>query len=403
MEAMSRRSLAVALPSLGLMLVLLVVSVAARADDHPRVRLERLFPDLLFDKPTHVASALDGSGRLFVCEQKGVLRVVSKEGKDAVFLDLTDRVRFIHNEEGLLSVAFHPGFKENGLVFVCYSTGENYYRSDFQGTRKNPVRSRVSRFTAKGDVADPKSEKVIIEWTKPWGNHNGGQIAFGKDGYLYAGTGDGGAGGDPEHNGQRLDRLLAKILRVDVDKGDPYEIPKDNPFAGKEGARGEVFAYGVRNPWRFSFDRKTGALWAGDVGQDKWEAVKKIEKGTNQGWSLYEGSHAFDTKRKRGPDPIVPPVYDYGRNDGACITGGFVYRGKKIEGLGGVYIYGDYVSGHVFALQEGEKPGAKPDVWRLIDRTNKAISSFGEDEDGEIILVHHAAENGALFKLVPAK
>jgi len=247
-------------------------------------------------------------------------------------------------------------------------------------------------------VGDPDSEKVIIEWTKPWGNHNGGQLAFGHDGYLYAGTGDGGAGGDPEGNGQRLDRLLAKMLRVDVDKGDPYEIPKDNPFAQKEGARPEIFAYGVRNPWRFSFDRKTGALWVGDVGQDKWEAIKKVEKGTNQGWSLYEGSHKFNRRGAKGPDPIVPPLYDYGREDGASVTGGFVYRGKKIPELEGLYIFGDYVSGHIFALKE--KEGGKPDVWRLISTTNKAISSFGEDEDGEILVCHHAPERGAIFKIV---
>jgi glucose/arabinose dehydrogenase len=348
-----------------------------------------------------VTSALDGSSRLFVCEQKGVLKVVSKDGKCSVFLDLQDKVRFVHNEEGLLSVAFHPKFKENGLFFVCYSTGDKYYRSDWKGERKNPVRSRVSRFKAKDDKGDPKSEKVIIEWNKPWGNHNGGQLAFGPDGYLYAGTGDGGAGGDPEGNGQRLDRLLAKMLRIDIDKGDPYSIPKDNPFKDVTDAKPEIFAYGVRNPWRFSFDRKTGSLWVGDVGQDKWEAVKKIEKGTNHGWNLYEGSHVFARSAGKPRDPVVPVVYDYGRSDGASITGGFVYRGKKMKEFDGIYVFADYVSGHVFGLRE--RTGDKPDVWRVIDRSQKSISSLGEDEDGELLLVHHAPDNGAIFRLVLAK
>lgn len=381
---------------LGLLLVFTLLSVAL-AEDDPRGKLERLWPDLRFDRATHVASAKDGTGRLFVCEQKGVLHVVSAKGEDKVFLDITDRVRNVHNEEGLLSVAFHPKFKENGFLYVCYSTGERHYRSDFAGERKNPVRSRVSRFTAKGDAADPKSEKVIIEWHKPWGNHNGGQVAFGPDGFLYMGPGDGGAGGDPEGNGQRLDRLLAKILRIDVDKSDPYAIPADNPFINVEGAKPEIFAYGMRNPWRFSFDRKTGALWVGDVGQDRWEMIRKVEKGTNQGWRIYEGSHEFDRRAPKPRDPVVMPVWDYSRADGASVTGGFVYRGKKLPALEGVYIFGDYVSGHIFGLRERE--GKKPEVWRLVSQTNLAISSFGEDEDGEILVVQHAPNNGRIYRL----
>ncbi|HZU97375.1 MAG TPA: PQQ-dependent sugar dehydrogenase [Planctomycetota bacterium] len=383
------------------LLLLLCLVGAASADDRPRLKLERLWQDLEFDKPTHATSARDGTGRIFVCEQRGRVQVVSKEGKCSVFLDITDRVRMEHNEEGLLSIAFHPKFKENGFVFVCYSHGKRYYRSDFKGERKDPVCSRVSRFKVKDGKADPDSEKVVIEWGKPWGNHNGGQIDFGHDGFLYAGPGDGGAGGDPEGNGQRLDRLLGKMLRIDVDKGDPYSIPADNPWKDVAGAKPEVFAYGLRNPWRFSFDRKTGALWVGDVGQDKWEAVKKVEKGTNHGWNIMEGSHPYAPRGGKPRDPIVKPVYDYGREDGLSITGGFVYRGKAIKELEGIYVFGDYGSGHVFGLKE--RKDEKPDVWRLIDHSGKAISSFGEDEDGEILLVHHAPENGQIFKLVLAK
>ncbi len=378
----------------------LLAGLALAGDAHPKAKLERLWPDLDFDRPTHVTSARDGSGRLFVCEQPGVIQVVSREGKRSVFLDISKKVRNDHNEEGLLSVAFHPKFKENGVFFVCYSTGKNYYPSEWKGERKRPVRSQVSRFKVKEGKGDPDSEKPVISWHKPWGNHNGGQLVFGPDGFLYAGTGDGGAGGDPERNGQRLDRLLAKILRIDVDQGDPYGIPRDNPFKDREGALPEIFAYGVRNPWRFSFDRKTGALWAGDVGQDRWEAVRKIEKGSNHGWSVYEGSHVFDKRREKGAEPIVMPVLDYTRDQGASITGGFVYRGKKIPELDGYYVFGDYVTGHVFALREVE--GEKPDFWRLIPNSQKAISSFGEDEDGEILVCHHAPENGAIFRLVAA-
>jgi glucose/arabinose dehydrogenase len=215
---------------------------------------------------------------------------------------------------------------------------------------------------------------------------------------LYFGLGDGGAGGDPERNGQDLSRRLAKIHRIDVDRGEPYAIPKDNPFVGVEGALPEIWAYGLRNPWRFSFDRETGALWVGDVGQDKRESVRKVERGTNQGWSIMEGTLPYHGGTPR--DPIVPPVWDYGRRDGASITGGFVYRGKRIPSLRGVYVFGDYVSGNVFGLRESKNDS--PEVWKLIERSGKAPSSFGEDEDGELYLVHHADEYGGLFKLRPA-
>jgi glucose/arabinose dehydrogenase len=395
---------------LGLVLSVAAAAALARGQDaNPQLRLEPAFPGMMFDRPTHVASALDGTGRLFVCEQEGTVWVIEpgKDGaqaKRSVYLDLTDRVRCEHNEEGLLSIAFHPKFKENGRLFVCYSHGKNYYRSDTKKTRVDPVASRVSGFVVKKfDAPSVKAdtEQVIIEWGKPWGNHNGGQLAFGPDGYLYMGPGDGGAGGDPEGNGQRLDRLLAKILRIDVDKpanGLNYGIPADNPFVNVEGARPEVFAYGMRNPWRFSFDRKTGKLWAGDVGQDKWESIKVVAKGTNQGWNIFEGTHPFRNGTPR--DPVQMPLYDYGRRDGASVTGGFVYHGKRFPALEGVYIFGDYVSGNVFGLRETT---GKPEVWRLIDQSNHAPSSFGEDEDGEIYFVHHARVRGEIMRFQLAK
>jgi glucose/arabinose dehydrogenase len=376
------------------------------ASDAPKVALEPFLPDFKFDRPTHLAAAPDGSGRLFVCEQRGVVWMIqpAHEGQEAtrsIWLDLRKKTRMVHNEEGLLSIAFHPKFKENGRVFAAYSTGSHYYPTASTRPKKDPVRTCVSAFKLERPDAPTvpvDSEKVVIQGEKPWGNHNGGQIAFGPDGMLYFGLGDGGAGGDPERNGQDLSRRLAKIHRIDVDKGDSYAIPKDNPFVGVDGALPEIWAYGLRNPWRFSFDRETGALWVGDVGQDKRESVKKVERGTNQGWSIMEGNLPFRGGTPR--DPIVPPVWDYGRRDGASITGGFVYRGKRIPSLLGVYVFGDYVSGNIFGLHESKND--RLEVWKLIERSGKAPSSFGEDEDGELYLVHHADEYGGLFKLRPA-
>lgn len=388
---------------------LLVLALPTSAGDtqKPRLRVLPALDDLLFDRPTHLTNAGDGSGRLFVCEQKGILWACElakpperPKATRTVFLDIAARTRCEHNEEGLLSVAFHPRFKTNGRVFVAYSTGKRYRPSTYQGDRTDCVKTRVSRFELKPgeQTLRPESEKVILEGYKPWGNHNGGQLAFGPDGFLYFALGDGGAGGDPENNGQDLSRLLAKMLRIDVDHGDPYAIPKDNPFVSVAGARPEIWAYGLRNAWRFSFDRKTKKLWAGDVGQDKWESIKVVEKGSNQGWSVFEGNHAF--KRGSPRDPVVKAVWEYGRDDGASVTGGFVYRGERLTELQGIYVFGDYVTGHIFGLRE-TKDG--PEVWRLIDRSQKAPSSFGEGEDGELYLVHHQRESGAIFRFEVVK
>lgn len=377
----------------------------AFAGEPPKVALEPFVPELKFDLPTHLTHAPDGSGRLFVCEQRGVVRMIvpPRDGKPAersTWLDLRSRTRSANQEEGLFSVAFHPKFKENGRVFVCYSTGKRYYPSASTKDKKDGVRTRVSAFTlpkADAPAVPLESEKVVIDAFQPFPNHNGGQIAFGHDGMLYFGLGDGGAARDPERNGQDLTRLLAKILRIDVDSAEPYAIPKDNPFVGVAGARPEIWAYGLRNPWRFSFDRENGELWVGDVGQDRREMVRRVARGTNQGWSIVEASLPMNPGTPR--DPIAPPTYEYGRRDGASVTGGFVYRGKRIASLRGIYVFGDYVSGNVFGLRMDR---STPEVCTLIEKSGKAPSSFGEDEDGELYLVHHAEDYGQLFRLRPA-
>ncbi|MBI3723917.1 PQQ-dependent sugar dehydrogenase [bacterium] len=380
----------------------------ASADDpapKPRLKIERVFPELSFDKPTHLTGSGDKSGRLFVCEQKGTIWVVEpgKNGEKAtksVYLDITDRTRTRDNEEGLLSVAFHPKFKENGKLFVAYSTGKKYWQSTYKGDRKDAVRTRVSRFQATSSAAasvEASTEKVVIDGDKPWGNHNGGQLAFGPDGFLYFGLGDGGAGGDPEGNGQDLSRLLGKIHRLDVDKAEPYAIPPTNPFVKVEGARPEIWCYGVRNPWRFSFDRKTGKLWVGDVGQDKYECIRKVERGSNHGWSIWEAAHPYKRpgKPQTARDPVTMPVHEYDRKDGACVIGGFVYRGDRLRSLQGIYFFADYATGHFFGLRE---TGKEPDVWRVVEKSKKAPSSFGEGDDAELYFVSHEAETGGIYR-----
>ena len=252
------------------------------------------------------------------------------------------------------------------------------------------MRGRFSEFLAKKDnlrVADLDSEKVLLEVKQPWRNHNGGEIQFGPDGMLYIVLGDGGAANDPRRNAQNLSTLLGTILRIDVnvpeDSEETYRIPEDNPFVDTEGARGEIWAFGLRNAWRFCFDPKTGLMWTGDVGQDKWEEVDVVRKGGNYGWPLREGTHPFRMKDEPGPGELIEPVAEYGRKEGISITGGFVYRGKKIPALKGRYLYADYQSGHVWSvdaditdeLQEGELVGECP-----------SPASFGIDRRGELYI-----------------
>jgi glucose/arabinose dehydrogenase len=354
-----------------------------------RYEVVEAFPGLTFRRPVDLQSPRDGSARLFVVEQDGVIRWFENRRDvktSGVYLDIRDRVNTDGNEMGLLGLAFHPAFAENGTFFVDYTASKLTRRI-----------TRVSRFRVGPyrNAADVTSEETVIEVGQPWANHNGGQIAFGPDGFLYVALGDGGSGGDPQGNGQNVASLLGKILRLDVARK-PYAIPPDNPLKGRgRGAREEIFAWGLRNPWRFSFDRETRALWAGDVGQVTWEEINLIEKGGNYGWDCREGFHPYQPARERsdacaGDPDLVDPVLAYGRQEGISVTGGYVYRGSALPDLVGWYIYADYGSGRVWALRvEDGKP-----VNRLLARTNLLISSFGLDENDELYLCAHDPSNG---------
>lgn len=326
------------------------------------------------ERPTDLAGA--GEGRLLVLEQPGRVRLILDGVVQAdPFLDITDRVGSQGNEQGLLGIALHPHFAENGFFYLDYTNRA--------GT------TVVSRFQALADGtrADPASEKVLLTIEQPYANHNGGSLAFGPDGMLYIGTGDGGSAGDPQGNGQKLTTLLGKLLRIDVDGGDPYAIPPDNPFANGQQGRREIWAYGLRNPWRFSFDRLTGDLWIADVGQNAWEEINfqaaGAPGGVNYGWNFREGAHSY-----RGEPPagvtLTDPVAEYPHPEGCSVTGGFVYRGEKFPEFFGIYVYGDYCNGRVWGLLR------QPDgSWQsqLLFETGTYLSSFGEDVSGELYLL----------------
>ena len=351
------------------------------------VRIERAFPRLRFERPILLTHAGDGSGRIFVAEQGGRIRVFSGKDEDVaesrLFLDITGRVSRSGNEEGLLGLAFPPDYAESGQFYVHYSSA---------------VRDQVSivaRFHV--DPEDPNralpdSEELVLAQPQPYRNHNGGCLAFGPRGMLYISFGDGGAANDPHGNGQNPSTFLGSILRIDVSE-DPYVVPEDNPFVGREGYAGEVWAYGFRNPWRFSFDRKSGDLWVGDVGQNRFEEIDLVVRGGNYGWNAFEASHDFPGKSKAlDPAEHIPPVAEYGRDQGISVTGGYVYRGARHPELAGRYFYGDYYSGNIWSLRPGEAP-------RLCLRSGRSISSFGEDEAGELYL---CSFDGGIYRLLPS-
>jgi glucose/arabinose dehydrogenase len=322
------------------------------------------------DAPLFLASARDGSGRLFVLEQPGRIRIV--EGGKLVtkpFLDLTGRV-LAGGEQGLLGLAFHAGYRTNGRFFVDY-------------TRKPDGATVIAEYhvSSDPDVALPSGRTVLVV-PQPFPNHNGGMLAFGPDGRLYVGLGDGGSGGDPGNRAQNRNLLLGKVLRIGVDGAKPYAIPPDNPFA-RGGGRGEIYALGFRNPWRFSFDRGTGLLYAGDVGQDRVEEVDIVRRGGNYGWRIMEGNLCFSPASGCDRTELTPPIATYTHAGGRCaIVGGYVYRGRAVPGLAGTYVYGDLCSGEVFGRRDGRSAV-------LLD-TGLSITSFGEDEAGELYVTDHA-------------
>ncbi|WKZ51648.1 MAG: PQQ-dependent sugar dehydrogenase [Anaerolineales bacterium] len=331
------------------------------------------------ERPVDIQNAGDGSGRLFIVEQPGVIRTLANGRLVAEpFLDIRDRVDDSDNEQGLLGLAFHPLFKENGVFYVNYT--------------KRGGDTVIARFHASLDQnADPNSEARLLTVKQPFGNHNGGGLAFGPDGYLYIALGDGGSGGDPYGNGQSLKTLLGKILRIDVDNGDPYAIPADNPFGN------EIFHYGLRNPWRFSFDPLTHDLWIGDVGQGEWEEIDFLPAGTpggvNFGWNRFEGMHDYTAGAI--PENYRSPLFEYSHNEGCSVTGGYVYRGAMREWQG-VYFYGDFCSGKVWGALRTVGAAEEISTSTVLFETGAQITSFGVDETGELYI---AAMNGSILRL----
>jgi quinoprotein glucose dehydrogenase len=397
-----------------LLATLLACAIVGSAQTLPKIALKPVLAKLTDERPVWMSEAPDGSGRLFVVYQSGKILVAKKgtDGADAKeFFNIEDRQPNMENECGLLSLAFHPGFATNQLFYVYYNqknpANQNSKPLNF------PLRSVISEFrvsAADADKADLKSERIVLEVQQPFGNHKGGQVSFGPDGYLYLGLGDGGAADDPFNSGQNVATLLAKILRLDVNTRTEeafgnrkqhleYGIPRDNPFVkepnmGDRGARKEIYALGLRNPWRFSWDAKTGAMWCGDVGQNLWEEVDLIVKGGNYGWNVRESAHHF----KPGPDgaKYIEPVMEYPHQPklqaqalfpdheiGICVTGGYVYRGKQFPTLDGIYIYADYGNGTFFGFRYDEAAQKVTAHGRLLKQPDN-ICSFAQDADGEL-------------------
>lgn len=348
-----------------------------------------VFPALTFSQPVGLVQAPGDSSKFFVVEQGGAIKVFSNSENvtgSSTFLDIKSKVRS-GGERGLLGLAFHPDFKNNGYFFVNYTSG-------------TPLRTVIARYKATSATqADPNSEAVLFTFNQPYDNHNGGSMQFGKDGYLYIATGDGGSGGDPQNNAQNLKSHLGKILRVDVNgtvKGN-YSIPADNPYAtGTTGNLPEIYAYGLRNPWRISFDMGSDKLFAGDVGQNEREEIDIITKGGNYGWRIKEGIDCFNPSSNCNSEGLIEPVHDYSQDNGdRSVTGGYVYRGSAIPALAGRYIYGDYVSGRIWAL---ELDGDKRKSNTLIMEGKGTISSFGQDTKGEVYYLNYG--EGKVMKVV---
>ena len=337
--------------------------------------------------PLDFATAKDGTGRLFIVEQGGTIRIIQRRALlPGPFLNITNLVES-GGEEGLLGLAFHPLYKTNGRSFANYTRRVN--------GQLQTVIAEYHVSSTDPNKADPRRKKILVI-DQPFDNHNGGQLAFVPDKFLYIALGDGGSVGDPLVNGQKLGTLLGKLLRINVDSGTPYVILPDNPFVGNPSARGEIWAYGLRNPWRFSFDRGgTHRLFAGDVGQDNYEEVDIIRRGRNYGWNIMEGFHCY-------PPPtancdmmgLTTPIAEYSHSLGEAVIGGYVYRGSAMPALQGVYVFGDYLSGKVWGLRE-----VLPGTWQrvLLLSSGKIISAFGQDASGELYLLDYT--NGIVYRL----
>ncbi len=352
----------------------------------PDIALEQAFTNLTFSQPLAMLQAPNDASRWFIVERGGRVQAFADDPAAAMtdlFLDISGVVD-TSGEGGLLGIAFHPNFPQTPEVFVSYTrTGAN-----------DPLVSYISRFaSADGGVTlDAGTEQVLLTLDQEQSNHNGGDLHFGPDGYLYIGFGDSGGGGDPRGYGQALDVPHGAILRIDVDGGAPYAIPAGNPFAANtpcDTGNGlepcpEIFAWGFRNPWRFSFDFVTGKLWLGDVGQNDWEEIDVVEVGQNYGWNVREGAHCYPPGSSCGTAGFTDPITEYGRNVGGSVTGGYVYRGTNVPDLVGWYVFGDFNNGRILAIPEDSAPGVVPDSLLL---TGMSIAAFGQGIDGEIYVL----------------
>ncbi|TWU62939.1 Quinoprotein glucose dehydrogenase B precursor [Crateriforma conspicua] len=367
------------------------------------IQIVDAYPNLRISRPVVLTGAGDGSGRLFVASQTGEIYVFDQQDSEVeeadLFMDINEAVSYKdrENEEGFLGLAFHPKFKDNGKFYVYYTTSER------------PHVSIISEFSVRGDdpnQGDPRSERELMRIQQPFWNHNGGTLVFGPDGYLYVGLGDGGKANDPLKSGQDVSKLLGSILRIDVDTrtgGLPYGIPTDNPLVGKDKAWPEIYAWGIRNIWRMSFDPANGDLWAADVGQNEWEEVNLIRKGGNYGWSLREASHKFTLGGGKGSGPrpdLIEPLIEYPHTDdwGKSVTGGAVYRGKQTPQLDGYYLYGDYVSGKVWAMKY-DKASQTVTENREITWSHLPVFTFGQTDDGEVLMTTQSG-GGRIYKFV---
>ncbi len=378
------------------MLCLGFISVNAQQ----KINLQKLAEGIT--SPVAMANAGDGTNRLFICEQHGIIKIF-KDGSisEIPFLDIRDKIikQFnMYSERGLLGIAFHPNFKTNRKFYVYYSAESKIKKSDHKSIVAEYLVS-----SSNNNQADKNSERIIMEIEEPESNHNGGQLAFGADGYLYVGLGDGGGAND-EHgtagNGQNLETLLGKIIRIDINVEKGYKIPADNPFVNKPG-RDEIWACGLRNPWKFSFDKSTGKLFCGDVGQDKFEEVDIIQKGKNYGWRIMEASHCFNPAKNCNQNGLILPIAEYSHNEGICVIGGYVYRGS-VKQFQGKYFFGDW-SGKLFMITEQNDKTWKREELKT-DIPKVYINGFGEDENGELYMlglsgIGPSVSKGIIYKI----
>jgi glucose/arabinose dehydrogenase len=390
--------LALLLLCLGLVIGIVVRSTAGAVhrdmaaptnSDWPNLALREVITGL--DQPVHVTHAGDGSGRLFLVEKPGRIKIAQNGTPlEEPFLNITRRVKSSGNEQGLLSVAFPPDHTNKGYFYVNY-------------TRETDGATVIARYqlTENANVANPDSEEILLTIAQPYENHNGGQIAFGLDGYLYIGMGDGGSSGDPEERAQDLNDLLGKLLRIDVETGaTPYAIPADNPYAQNPDVKDEIWAFGLRNPWRFSFDRATGNLYTADVGQNRYEEVNvqpaASSGGENYGWDIMEGLHCYEPAEGCDQSGLTLPVVEYAHQQGNCsVTGGFVYRGPGAPRMQGIYFYGDYCTGFIWGLRQN---GATWENQLLADTALTRLTSFGEDEAGNLYATD--LNTGSVYRLI---